>query len=84
MVIASGRLPRRNGTMAASPANPNQYKIDVGRYVTEMEHILRANGDRIARRKELAILNRWRFDEMLDYESRQRAKLLVSIFARNE
>ena len=69
---------------AASAASPSRYKIDVGRYVAELERMLRANRDRSACLQALAILQRWQFDEMLEDASRQRAKMLVLRFAGNE
>ncbi len=56
-------------------------KIDVGRYVAEIERTLCAGGDRAQRTQALAILQRWQFDEMLDDASRQRAKVLIWRFA---
>ena len=50
----------------ASTSRPSRCKIDVGRYVAEMEHTLRANRDRSACLHALAILQRWQFDEMLE------------------
>jgi hypothetical protein len=64
--------------------NPSRYKIDVGRYVAEMEERLCNDGDSHARLQTLAILQRWQFDKMLDDASRERAKLLVLRFGRDE
>lgn len=79
---SSGKTAREK--RAASASSPTRCKIDVGRYVDEMERILLAHGDRNARMQALAILERWQFDEMLEDASRQRAQLLVLRFARNE
>ena len=67
---------------ADAASSPDCRKIDVRRYVAEMEHILRTNGDPNACRQALAILKRWQVDEMLDDASRQRAQLLALRFAR--
>lgn len=65
----------------AIPISSNLTKIDVGRYVAEIERTLCAGGDRAQRTQALAILQRWQFDEMLDDASRQRAKVLIWRFA---
>ena len=65
----------------AIPAGPSPTKIDVSRYVAEIEHKLHAGGDRT---QALAILRRWQFDEMLDDASRQQAKRLIWRFAGND
>lgn len=57
-------------------------KIDVSRAVTEMERLLRSAppgelGDGIL---ALAALERWQWDEMLDDDSRARARRLVCEF----
>ncbi len=70
----------RNDT-AANASSPSRSKIDVGRYVAEMERTLRTAGDRRVRMHALGVLQRWQFDEMLDDASRQRARLLVLRFA---
>lgn len=67
---------------AATTSDSNCHKIDVGRYVAEMEDVLLANAHRASPRQALAILRRWQFDEMLDDASRQRARLLVLRFER--
>lgn len=65
-------------------SSPRGFKIDVSRQVEEMEHVLRAGGDRTRRREALAILQNWQFDEMLDDASREKARLLVQTFASND
>jgi len=56
-------------------------KIDVFRHVTEMEDALRTGQGRYERINALAILSRWQFDDMLDDQSRARARALVNEFA---
>ena len=67
----------------AIPAGSSPTKIDVGRYVAEIERMLCSGGQRPQRKQALAILRRWQFDEMLDNASRQRAKVLIWRFAGN-
>ena len=55
-------------------------KIDVSRYVQEMEQVLHSGKDPIKCENALAVLERWQFDEMLDDASRTKAKLLVQEF----
>ena len=81
--------PRKNANgerseACAIPAGSSPIKIDVGRYVAEIERRLRVDGDRAQRTQALAILQRWQFDEMLDDASRQRAKVLIWKFAGND
>ncbi|HVO25545.1 MAG TPA: hypothetical protein VMW56_18145 [Candidatus Margulisiibacteriota bacterium] len=81
--------PRKNANherneACAIPTGSNLTKIDVGRYVAEIERTLRAGGDRAQRTQALAILQRWQFDEMLDDASRQRAKVLIWKFADSD
>ena len=52
-------------------------KIDVSRYVLEMEQVLHAEQDPVRCDKAIAILRRWQFDEMLDDASRAKARMLV-------
>jgi hypothetical protein len=68
----------------AMPAGLSPTKIDVGRYVAEIERMLCSGGRRPQRTQALAILRRWQFDEMLDDASRQRAKVLIWRFAGND
>ncbi len=56
------------------------YKIDVKRQVEEMERLLRANEDIARRQATISVLRRWQFDEMLDDDSREKAKRLVLEF----
>ena len=56
-------------------------KIDVSRYVLEMEQALRSQQDPIRCQNAIAILLRWQSDEMLDDQSRLKAKALVQEFA---
>ena len=56
-------------------------KIDVSRYVLEMEEVLYAQQDPARCENAIAILRRWQFDEMLDDASREKAKTLVQEFA---
>lgn len=55
-------------------------KIDVSRYVQEMERALRSRQDPVRCEDAIAILRRWRFDEMLDDASRAKAEMLVREF----
>ncbi len=55
-------------------------KIDVSRYLREMEELLQAPRDPIRCFNAVAILRRWRFDEMLDEASRVKAGILVHTF----
>ena len=55
-------------------------KIDVARYLDDMEHTLRYESDAIVRNEALAILRRWQFDSMLTDDSCARAALLVREF----
>ena len=55
-------------------------KIDVSRYVREMEQVLHMRQDAAQCEKALAILERWQFDPMLDDASRAKAKVLVQEF----
>ena len=71
----SVRNAGRGGQEAAVP------KIDVSRYVREMEEMLRSQQDPAQRGNAIAILLRWQFDEMLDDTSRAKAKTLVQEFA---
>jgi len=70
----------RAGTGSPGVANPSRTKIDVSRYVAAMERVLCAACDTAEQSKIMAILRRWQFDEMLDDQSRQQARLLVSGF----
>jgi hypothetical protein len=65
----------------AMPSGSTLTKIDVSRYVAEIERMLRAGGERT---QGLAILRRWQFDEMLDDASRLNAKGLIRRFAGKE
>ncbi len=56
-------------------------RIPVGRYLREMEAVLRHDEDPVRRAGVLAVLRRWQFDEMLDDASREKARVLVSEFA---
>lgn len=58
-------------------------KIDVSKQVAEMEHTLRNERSRDAHDDALGILSRWQHDEMLDPDSRARARALVIEFSRN-
>ena len=66
------------------PAGSSPTKIDVGRYVAEIERMLHAGGDCTQRTQGLTILRRWQFDEMLDDASRQKAKGLIRRFTGND
>lgn len=55
-------------------------KIDVSRYVQEMERALRSRQDPVRCEDAIAILRRWQFDEMLDDASRAKAEMLVREF----
>jgi hypothetical protein len=55
-------------------------KIDVSREVEELGHVLRSRTDPIRCGEAIAILRRWRFDEMLDEPSREQASRLVLEF----
>ena len=55
-------------------------QIDVSREVEELGHVLRSRMDPIRCGEAIAILRRWRFDEMLDEASRQKASRLVREF----
>jgi len=54
--------------------------IDVRRYVEELEHVLRAGEEPDRCTEALRILERWRFDLMLDAASRRRAADLLREF----
>jgi len=54
--------------------------IDVGRYVEELERVLRAGEEPDRCTEALRILERWRFDLMLDAASRRRAADLLREF----
>jgi hypothetical protein len=56
------------------------YKIDVKRQVEEMERVLRAQDDVARSQATMTILRRWQFDEMLDDDSREKARMLVLEF----
>jgi hypothetical protein len=59
-------------------------KIDVSRYVREMEQVLHAEQDAVRCHNAIAILLRWQFDDMLDDASRTKARMLIQEFeARN-
>ena len=66
------------------PAGASPTKIDVGRYVAQLELMLRVGGGRRQRVQALAILRRWQFDEMLDDASRRKAKVLIRTFAGSD
>ena len=55
-------------------------KIDVSRYVLEMEQVLHTEQDPVRCHNAIAILLRWQFDEMLDDASRAKARMLVQEF----
>jgi hypothetical protein len=66
---------------SVKPERPGRFKIDVGRQVAEIEHVLRAGGDLTRSMEGLTILERWQFDDMLDDASRKKASVLVREFA---
>ena len=55
-------------------------KIDVSRYVLEMEQVLHTEQDPVRCHNAIAVLLRWQFDEMLDDASRVKARMLVQEF----
>lgn len=55
-------------------------KIDVSRYVLEMEQALHSEQDPVRCHNAIAVLLRWQFDEMLDDASRAKARMLVREF----
>ena len=55
-------------------------KIDVSRYVLEMEQVLQTEHDPVRCQNAIAVLLRWQFDEMLDDASRAKARMLVQEF----
>ena len=61
-------------------ATMQRSKIDVSRYVQELEQVLLSWQDPVKCENALAILERWQFDEMLDDASRAKAKTLVQEF----
>ena len=56
-------------------------KIDVTRYIDQLEYTLRFDGNALACDAALAILRRWQLDEMLTDESCARAMMLLREFA---
>jgi hypothetical protein len=54
--------------------------IDVSRQVSELESVLRGGASAPRRCDALAVLERWQWDEMVDRESRLRARALVREF----
>lgn len=56
--------------------------IDVSRQVAELEAVLRSQVPSMRRREALAVLERWQWDEMVDRDSRLRARQLVREFGR--
>jgi len=56
-------------------------KIDVTRYLDEIERTLRFGSNAMARGAALAILRRWQFDRMLTDESCARARMLLREFS---
>jgi len=71
---ATGRFAKAPDTDVAPE------KIDVARYLDDMEHTLRYGSDAIVRNEALAILRRWQFDSMLTDDSCSRAALLLREF----
>jgi len=59
---------------------PTLAKIDVSRYVLEMEQVLHTQQDPVLWHNAIAILLRWQFDDMLDDASRTKARMLVQEF----
>jgi hypothetical protein len=55
-------------------------KIDVSRYVRELEIVLLSQQDLVRCENAIAILRRWQFDQMLDDASRAKAAKLVREF----
>jgi len=55
-------------------------KIDVSRYVLEMEQVLHTDQDPVRCHNAIAVLLRWQFDDMLDDASRAKARMLVQEF----
>jgi hypothetical protein len=55
-------------------------KIDVSRYVLEMEQVLHTEPDPVRCHNAIAVLLRWQFDDMLDDASRAKARMLVQEF----
>ena len=81
-MMARGSGANQHADLPARPADRRSFTIDVGRQVTEIERVLRADGELTERVNALAILERWQFDEMLDRASRMKAKVLVQEFGR--
>jgi hypothetical protein len=81
LIPPGGNANHQGSNISARPASPRMFTIDVGRQVSEIERVLRAGGDLAERVDALAILERWQFDEMLDDESRTKARVLVREFA---
>ena len=63
-----------------SSSDSAQGKIDVGHLVERIEQVLRAGRDAASCQEGLAILRRWQWDQMLDQDSRLRARALLSEF----
>ena len=74
-VLNSGDDARRD--QRAEDSHASAEKIDVTRYLDEMERSLRASTDVRMRNEVLAILRRWQIDTMLtDYSCERAARLL--------
>ena len=71
-----GMLGRANRRRQMQPTS-----IDVRSWIDKIEESLKSSPDRAEFLDALAILQRWQFDEMIDEESRERARLLVRRFA---
>jgi len=79
-----GNVNEEQSNTPATGASPRRFKIDVGRQVADIERTLRAGGNFTACARDMAILRRWQFDEMLDDASREKAKMLVREFAGSD
>jgi hypothetical protein len=64
----------------AADTHASAEKIDVTRYIDELEHTLRSDSNAMACDAALAILRRWQLDEMLTDKSCVRAMMLLREF----
>ena len=69
-----------SGDRTADDTHVAVEKIDVARYLDDMERALRAGTDVGMRNQVLAILRRWQFDTMLTEYSCERAARLLRQF----
>jgi len=76
--LGSNHIERRHAQ--AEGLHKSVGKIDVSRYLDDIEQVLQTSDDVAMRNEALAILRRWQFDRMLTDDACARAARLLRAF----